>query len=86
MTQHEREMLHKHEKVLFGTEPDQRDGLAAIVTDLTDTLHGTDRDPEGVVFQVKKLTKTFYIGSGILIVVQAIGGAVLSYLMSKLLH
>ncbi len=82
MTHYEKETLMRHEKVLFGTEPDSSDGIVAIVTTHDAALHGTDRNPGGLISSVDRLTKALYVGSGMVLAAQ-IGWAVFVYVTSK---
>lgn len=49
MSQNERCHCHKLTPVIFGSQPNQRDGLLFITLSNADTLHGTDDNPGGLM-------------------------------------
>lgn len=82
MNLHERELLMKHERALFGTEPDNSDGLVSIVSMHSTALHGTNHNPGGLVQAVDKLTKAMYVASGFLFASQ-VGWILFTYFFKK---
>lgn len=82
MNTHEKEMLLKHDRALFGLNPDQADGLVSITTGHDAVLHGTDRNPGGLITSVDRLTKALYVSTGFLMAGQ-IGWALFVYLTRK---